>query len=127
MSMRFAGCAPPTRTVASDAASRLMTASRMCRCRSTSGTTHLQVEQGCRHVVGAASLVEQRRERGKIVVPLNQRRAATEPADGVGIELPRGVGDVRGVRVDEDLAARSGFILLARESTHMELADRRGG
>src|SRR5687767_10990956 len=63
-------------------------------------------------------------ERRQVDVPLDQRRHVAEPRDGMGVELPHVVADVRAVRIDEDLARADAPHAVAGEMDFLHRAAR---
>src|ERR1700722_14817583 len=70
-----------------------------------------------------ARFAEERRPRGHVVVPLDQRGRRPEPAYRRGIKRPHGVTNRRIVGVDEQRQAR--IVAVTGAAREMDFADRR--
>jgi hypothetical protein len=64
-------------------------------------------------------LVQQNFERGKVGIPLDQRRHWTEAPERRGVEIPDGIGNSGSVVVDQDIDVFGGVM-----ASEMDLADR---
>ena len=84
------------------------------------------LSRGLSDAVGLGGLFDQNRERRQIVVPLDNRGLLAEAAHGVGVEVPRGVGNGVGVRIDEHCPAWRRVIVFGRKASQVEFRDRLG-
>src|SRR6516164_6692403 len=69
------------------------------------------------------AFVKQGRERRDVVVPFDERRLRSEAAKSVSVQIPRCLGDRRGVCIDPYFGAGSGFVVFRSIAAHMEFAD----
>src|SRR5258708_2389030 len=101
-----------------------MIAWRTCDCVSASDDmARLLGASGLRSPLGACGFSEQGRQCWNIVVPLDQRRFHTEATNCVGVQLPGRIRNGGGVRIDQDVGARTRFIGLGAVPSQMQFAN----
>src|SRR5262245_24682317 len=127
MARRAAAERPPTRNGARPAVSPTATARRTSNCMSASGgTAHLMrggSDRVCGDGIGAVSFPEQNLKGWNVVVPLDQGRLRAEPANRIGIEVPRLIGDDRTMSVDEHHLTWVRIVVLSAEPAQVQFAD----
>src|SRR5215471_14379607 len=98
----FSGSWPPGSKVMIRATSPVTTALRKNNWISASaGTVLLRLKGFGRDRLRACPFVHQRYERRDLVIPFDQSRLQTKTAHGIRIEIPRGIGYMRRMGINQ--------------------------